>query len=355
MKKIFLFCLCCFYTFSAQAMKVDTDLINEMLTTLDENYLFEVDNAATVTAGMQILHDLDARFVISKGSDRIYIYHNGKITAIIPFPQDLNDTRTWSKNIVSTLEAAGKMSEKIALRDFELPDLMMKKMTESLDKFSHYYSQFDYREDEGKNAFHTLYADRMIDDVLYLRVRIFNKQTARKIKRSLKEYHNAKAIILDLRGNSGGIFNEALQTADLFTDGEIISFTAGRHNHHKHYYTSDENALYTGPLVILVDGNTASAAEVLAAGLQEQSRAKIIGTRTFGKGTIQNVLQMSNGGKVALTTQQFFTPSGKAIHNKGVTPDICTQYDHHDQCAPQPRTDKQEDITTAVEFLHNNM
>jgi hypothetical protein len=290
MKKIFLIFALCFYTFTAQAMKVNTDLINEMLITLDTKHLFEVDNPKTITAGLQMLHEIDPRFVVSAGTDRIYIYHDGKITAIAPFPKDLNDTMSWSKNITSTLEAAGKMSEKVALRDFELPDLMMKKMTESLDNFSHYYSKFDYREDEKHNAFYTLYADRMIDDdILYLRVRTFNKQTARKIRNSLKENPQAKAVILDLRGNSGGIFNEAISTADLFTEGEIISYTAGRNNNDKSYYTSGENAIFNGNLVILVDGDTASAAEVLAAGLQDQSRATVIGTRTFGKGTIQDI------------------------------------------------------------------
>lgn len=356
MKKFLLIFTLCFYTFTAQAMKVDTSLINEMLTALDTRYLFEVDNVKTITAGLQILHDMDSRFVISAGTDRIYIYHDGKITAIIPFPKDLSDTKKWSEDITSTLKAAGQMSEKIAMRDFELPDLMMKKMTESLDNFSHYYSQFDYREDEEQKAFYTLYAERMIDnDILYLRVRTFNKQTARRIRRSLKQNPQAKAVILDLRGNSGGIFNEALLTADLFTEGEIISYTAGRNDDDKNYYTSGKEALFKGNLAILVDGDTASAAEVLAAGLQDQSRAVIIGTRTFGKGTIQDIYKLSNDGTIVLTTHQFFTPSGKAIHKRGVKPDICTEYNRHDKCAKEPRADKEEDIITAVDYLHETM
>lgn len=356
MKKFLLTFALCFYTFTAQAMKVNADLINEMLITLDTKHLFKVDNVKTITAGLQILHDLDSRFVVSAGTDRIYIYHDGKITAIIPFPKDLNDTKKWSEDITSTLKAAGKMSEKIALRDFELPDLIMKKMTESLDNYSRYYSQFDYREDEKHSDFYTLYADRMIDDdILYLRVRTFNKQTARKIRRSLKENTQAKAVILDLRGNSGGIFNEALLTADLFTEGEIISYTAGRDNDDKNYYTSGDKSMFKGNLAILVDGDTASAAEVLAAGLQDQSRATIIGTHTFGKGTIQDIFKLSNEGTVVLTTHQFFTPSGKAINKRGVLPDICTEYDRYDKCAKEPRADKEEDITTAVDFLHEAM
>lgn len=351
MKKIWLILFFCGMACKAEAMKVDTALLNEMLTTLNAEYLHKIDNARLITAGLQILPDFDKQFTVSQGPNRIYVYYNGKITAVLPFPKDENNLPEWSSRIADTLAAAGKISENLAAHDYELPDLMLKKMAQSLDKYSHYYSQFDYVEEGDRTIFHTTFSERMIDDALYLRVGIFNKQTARQIERALKTNRQATAAILDLRGNSGGMLNEALKTADFFTDNEIITVTAGREDKNKHYYTSSEECIFTKPLVILVDGDTASAAEVLAAGLQEQSRAKIAGTRTFGKGTIQNVLQMSNGGKLVLTGEQFFTPSGQIIHEKGVMPDVCTEYDLHDECAPQPRAGKDEDISTALEML----
>lgn len=351
MKKILMF----LFLFSSlatptQAMNVDTDLLNEMLTTLNQEYLHDIDNAQLITDGLQILSDFDKRFAVSKGVDRIYIYHSGKLTAVLPFAPDDN-LKKWSENIADTLNATAKVSNNIATHDYELPDLLMKKMTQSLDKYSHYYSQFDYIPEDEHHIFHRTFSDRMINNILYLRIGIFNKQTALQVERALHENTNAEGVILDLRGNSGGILNEALKTADFFTDNEIITFTAGRHGADKHYYTSSDECIFDKPLVILVDGNTASAAEVVAAGLQEQSRAKLVGTRTFGKGTIQNIIKMRHGSQLVLTGEQFFTPSGKIIHEKGVMPDICTEYDAHDTCSPQPRANKDEDISTALELL----
>ena len=351
MKKILLALLFCNYALTAHAMKVDTQLLNEMLTTINSEYLYEVDNAQLITDGLQILQNFDPQFTVSKGPDRIYVYYNGKITAVLPFPQKTDDINSWSENISDTLIAAGKISPNLALHDYELPDLMLQKITQSLDKYSHYYSQFDYAEENESPIFHRNFSERLLDNILYIRIRIFNKQTAKQVERALKENPQVSGAILDLRGNSGGMLDEALKTADFFTENEIITQTAGRAGKNKHYYTSSEECIFTKPLVILVDGNTASAAEVLAAGLQEQSRAKIVGTRTFGKGTIQNIFQISTGGKLVLTGEQFFTPSGRIIHEQGVMPDICTEYDMHDECAPQPRTDNEEDISSALDLL----
>lgn len=332
---------------------VDEGLINEMLTMVNQDYLEPVKNAELAVNGLQAVADLDSNIVISKGSDKFYLYYKKQIKKIIPQPQNDGDIAAWSKTMAQAADEAAKLSEKVALKDFELPDLMMKKITSKLDKFSHYYSEYDYSEEADENAIYTLYSDRKIGDVLYLRVRIFNKQTAKAVQGSLERSRPYSAVILDLRGNSGGILNEALKVADFFTDNEIITYTAGRNGENVHYYTSKDGRLYKGPLAVLVDGETASAAEVLAAGLQDESRAVIVGTRTFGKGTIQNVIQMSNGGKLVLTTEQFFTPSGKVIHQNGVQPDVCTEKDTDGSCSRKSRLWDESDIQTAVKLLKN--
>lgn len=353
MKKIIFFTilLTAFPAFAS----VDENLINEMLTMVNKDYLQPVNNAELAANGLQAITNLDSDVVISKGSNKFYLYYKKQIKKIIPQPKDANDIAAWSKTMAQIADETSKWSEKIALKDFELPDLMMKKITGKLDKFSHYYSEYDYSDDKEENAIYTLYSDRKIDDVLYLRVRIFNKQTALAVQGSLERNKPYNAVILDLRGNSGGILNEALKVADLFTDNEIITYTSGRNGSNEHYYTSKEGRLYDGPLAVLVDGETASAAEVLAAGLQDQSRAEIIGTNTFGKGTIQNVIQMSNGGKLVLTTEQFFTPSGKVIHQNGVTPDLCVVPDNNDSCRQESRLWDESDISTAVKLLKNEL
>jgi len=350
-KLAFLFAV--FWSFGALAeANTDKQLLAEMLTTLDNQYIEPVNNAEMVTAGLNGLADLDSGFTISRGTDRIYIYYNHKMSGVVPIPKDDSDIKSWVNAISKAIKDAAQISEKVALKDFETPDLIMKRMTQSLDEYSHYYSEYEYNEEEENNAIFTLYSDRRFDDILYIRIRIFNKQTGKMVKKSLEDNPDVKGVILDLRGNGGGIFNEALKVAKLFCDNEIITYTAGRDEQQKHYYTSGEGALYSGPLVVIIDGKTASAAEVLAGGLQEISRAKVIGAHSFGKGTIQKITQMSNGGKLVLTSEQFFTPLGKPIHKKGVEPDVCLNYIVDEQCEQAERQNMEEDIDEAIKILN---
>ncbi len=353
MKKIFLTLCFLSLTNAAWALKTDQKLLNEMLTTLDNEYLYATDKADMIADGLQALSDVDARFTASRGTSRFYIYIDRQLADVIVFPDDPNDIATWVKRLAKAIDNAGEKSEKIAQKDFEIPDLMMKRICANLDKFSRYYSEYEYVEEEHPHGFQTLFSDRMVHDVLYMRLRVFNKQTAMQVERSLKEHPQKEGVIIDLRGNGGGMLNEALKVADFFTDGQIITYTAGRNNANIHYYTSQSGSLYDGPLVILTDGQTASAAEVLAAGLQEQSRAQIVGTRSFGKGTIQNITQMSNGGKLVLTTEQFFTPSGRAIHEVGVLPDVCTEKGADGLCSQESHLTEDGDIDEAYKLIKN--
>ena len=355
MKKVIL-CALLLLGFNANAAETtDKHLLNEMLTTVDNEYLEKVDNADIIAEGLTALQDLDDNITVSKGSDKFYIYNNRQIYKVVRFPRNPDDISGWIDTVSEIIEASAKISDNIALKDFEIPDLMMQKMTARLDPYSHYYSEYNYNEDEENNAIYTLYSDRKIGNILYLRIRIFNKQTARMVRQSLESSPDIKGVIMDLRSNSGGMFNAALKTADLFCDNEIITYTAGRDGKNTHYYTSTEGALFDGPMVIIIDGETASAAEVLAGGLQEQSRAKLIGARSFGKGTIQNVTQMSNKGRLVLTTEQFFTPSGKIIHGNGITPDVCLSEAKDGTCAQEKRFNNDDDIKQAVKLLKEEM
>lgn len=351
MKKLLILLLLFCYSEAAAETAVDKHLLNEMLTTVTNRYLEPVDNVTLVYNGLQALSDVDKNLVVSKGSDRFYIYYNQKINRSVRFPQDMQNIPQWVDTLAQIIDISTEISEKLSIRDFEIPDLIMKGMTSGLDKYTRYYSVYDYDDNEETNTVYTLFSERLIDDVLYLRVRVFNKQTAKAVENSLRQNQNINGVILDLRGNSGGMLNEALKVADLFCDNEIITYTAGRHNNNIHYYTSKEGALFGGALVIMVDGETASAAEVLAGGLQEQSRAKIIGMHTFGKGSIQTVTQMSNGGKLVLTGEQFFTPSGKVINEQGIEPDVCLSDTLTDSCPKEIRERRESDITQAVELV----
>ena len=336
---------------------VDTHLLNEMLTTLNQQYIKPVDNADLIYKGAQIMPEMDKRLIISKGSNKFYVYYNGVIRRPIPFPYKNDDILGWVKALSKIISTSTKYSDAVRLHDFELPDLILKRITEQLDEYTHYYSEYEYNEEERKNAVYTLFNDRVIDDnVLYLKVRTFYQQTSSMVKHSLEKYgKDMEGVILDLRGNSGGILNEALKVASMFCDNEIITYTSGRDKKDKKYYTSEKNPLFTKPLVVMIDGDTASAAEVLAAALQEQSRAKLIGTHSFGKGTIQSVTKMSNDGKLVLTTEQFYTPSGKTIHKIGIEPDVCLTRRYDDVCNPESRVKVESDIDAAFNLLHEEI
>ncbi len=166
--------------------------------------------------------------------------------------------------------------------------------------------------------------------ILHLKVKSFNHGTVNSIIKELKsafgkDPDSAKGIILDLRGNPGGLLKQSVQMADIFlTQGNILD-TRGRHiDSLQHYEAGGEDAARGLPVVVLIDGGSASASEIVAAALQDSERAVVMGTVSYGKGTVQTVIRLPNSGELILTWSRFITPSGYALHRLGVYPAICT-------------------------------
>ena len=134
-----------------------------------------------------------------------------------------------------------------------------------------------------------------------------------------------RGIVLDMRGNPGGLLRQAIRVADLFlNDGDIID-TQGRHpDSFQHYEATGKDVARGLPLIVLIDGRSASAAEIVAAALQDRGRAIVVGTTSYGKGTVQTVIRTPNDGEITLTWSRLLTPSGYALHGLGVRPNICT-------------------------------
>ncbi|MBT3305690.1 MAG: PDZ domain-containing protein [Alphaproteobacteria bacterium] len=172
--------------------------------------------------------------------------------------------------------------------------------------------------------------EKIHDGVVTLTLSSFNRDTARSLseklgKARMKLGDAMKGVILDLRGNPGGLLKQSVKVADLLlTQGKIIS-TRGRHTDSIHHYEAGGRDLAFGlPVVVLVDGRSASAAEIVAAALQDRDRAVIIGTASFGKGSVQTVLRLPNDGEITLTWSRLVAPSGYMFHGLGVRPSICT-------------------------------
>ncbi|BCP55629.1 peptidase S41 [Kaistia sp. 32K] len=166
-------------------------------------------------------------------------------------------------------------------------------------------------------------------DVGYLRISSFNEQTYDGLKSAIEKLQKdigkdkVKGYILDLRNNPGGLLDQAELVGDAFLDkGEVVS-TRGRHADQNMRYDARPGDLTDGkPIIVLINGGSASASEIVAGALQDHKRATILGTRSFGKGSVQTIIPLGSNGAIRLTTARYYTPSGRSIQAKGIDPDI---------------------------------
>lgn len=165
------------------------------------------------------------------------------------------------------------------------------------------------------------------DDVGYLRITSFSEQTYEKLKDEIESIRKDKpelaGFVLDLRNNPGGLLDQAVAVSDAFLNhGEIVS-TRGRATEDIRRYSASEGDLIDGmPIVVLVNGGSASASEIVAGALQDHKRAVVMGTQSFGKGSVQTVIPLPGHGAMRLTTSRYYTPSGRSIQAEGIEPDI---------------------------------
>jgi len=166
-------------------------------------------------------------------------------------------------------------------------------------------------------------------DIGYIRITSFNEQTdvgLNNALQSLKQQANDKllGIVLDLRNNPGGLLDQAVAVSDAFLDrGEIVSTRGRRADDAQRYNAHPGTKLASGlPMAVLINGGSASASEIVAGALQDHHRAILIGTRSFGKGSVQTIIPLAGHGAMRLTTARYYTPSGRSIQAKGIVPDI---------------------------------
>jgi len=211
-----------------------------------------------------------------------------------------------------------------------------------------------YRESDGKEYTFKLIReiinvpsveDKVLDSqagIAYIKLNQFHAHSAEEMAASLSRVseQGLKGIILDLRDNGGGEFNAALQIADLFLDNkEVVSIQDGQGNKQTERSLPGGNEL---PLVVLVNENTASASEILSGALQDNRRAVLVGTKTYGKGLVQTIFPLRDGGALKLTTQKYFTPNGTDINEIGIVPDY--QVEGSREAGKDPQLDKAVEV-----------
>lgn len=160
----------------------------------------------------------------------------------------------------------------------------------------------------------------------YVRITNFQSRTATDLLKSISDLQEEKkldGLVLDLRNNPGGVLNGAVGVSDAFLDDGLIVYTEGRIDDSSLKYTATPGDILNGaPLVILVNGGSASASEIVAGAMQDHNRAIIMGFKTFGKGSVQTIQELRNGSAVKLTTARYYTPNGRSIQAEGISPDI---------------------------------
>ena len=182
-------------------------------------------------------------------------------------------------------------------------------------------------------------------DIGYIRITQFNEQTTEGLKKALSDLgtqipaEKLKGYVVDLRNNPGGLLDQAISVSDAFLEkGEIVS-TRGRNAEETQRFNARAGDLIKGkPLIVLINGGSGSASEIVAGALQDHKRATLVGTRSFGKGSVQTIIPLGSGnGALRLTTARYFTPSGRSIQAKGIVPDIEVSQDVPDDL--KTRTD----------------
>jgi carboxyl-terminal processing protease len=169
---------------------------------------------------------------------------------------------------------------------------------------------------------------KMIDGYGYIRVTTFQENTGEGVEKAIDEIEaknrgKVKGLVFDLRDNPGGLLNQAVKVSDDFLDGGLIVYTQGREENQQQKYFSHKKKDYSEfPMVVLVNGGSASASEIVAGALQDQKRAVILGTQTFGKGSVQTILPLDDHSALRLTTARYYTPTGRSIQAVGITPDV---------------------------------
>ncbi|MDO3388553.1 S41 family peptidase [Gilvimarinus sp. SDUM040013] len=172
---------------------------------------------------------------------------------------------------------------------------------------------------------------KMLDDnYLYVRIATFQVNTgrdvAKKLKRTLQDSANVRGVILDLRNNPGGVLQASVDVADAFLDGGLVVYTEGRIESSKSRYNANAGDITEGlPMVVLINDGSASASEIVAGALQDQGRAVIMGTRSFGKGSVQTVVPITESRAIKLTTARYYTPGGRSIQAQGIEPDVVVE------------------------------
>jgi len=250
----------------------------------------------------------------------------------------------------------------LVTKDMQLPDAVKKmrgkpgsKVTISVVREG-WTEPHDFEIQREQIRVHSVRSQDLGSGIAYIKLRQFQEQTAHDLETALEKFNKGefKGLVLDLRNNPGGLLTSAVEVSEKFVDdGKLVVYTEGRvRNQNMRFSAHAKHAFSTLPMVVLVNQGSASASEIVAGALQDYGRAIVVGTQTFGKGSVQTIIPLSDGSGLRLTTAKYFTPKGRSIHGKGITPDIVVEAPKPpaDQKPQPPSLDPMEDLKKDVQL-----
>lgn len=190
----------------------------------------------------------------------------------------------------------------------------------------------------------------------YIQVTGFEAVTPKQFKNAIQklEKKGMKALMIDLRDNGGGLLDSAVEMLDCILPKGLVVYSMDKSGQKQEYYAEEDDS-FDKPLAILVNGNSASASEVFAGALQDEKAGKLIGTTTFGKGIVQGMFSLDDGSAIKMTTAKYYTPKGRNIHGKGLTPDIEVELSEQTEELPDSKTKVDNQTKSAYDYLSHEI
>lgn len=342
MAKFIVFLFVCFFC-ARDAAAYNFTKIQSWFALLEQTGADTSNVQTAALSSLENLKNIDSSLSFRHNGAKAFLYQNDNLIGIFELPKEQKQADLWRELVINVLQTGVERFDGLAGKEREAEDFILREFAARFDDFSRFdilpKAQFTTRYDETNR-------------IIYLKPSLFYIGISQAIQKIVEAHSQADGIILDLRGCAGGNFNEALKTADLFLDTSLIAYSQDNHNQRKYYMATPGDIFQSKPITVLTDNATASAAELIAAALSEQSRAVLIGTKTFGKGSIQNTYTLKDQ-TLFLTSGHFYTPSGRPLDDYGLTPQICTGLDN--SCTTPDKSDFQKDIKIAIRLIKNKL
>lgn len=214
------------------------------------------------------------------------------------------------------------------------------------------YLEFDVTRRVVENV--TVYAEILDDNIGYIQVQQFYENTDEEFIAAVKDMQSkkVKGIIVDLRDNPGGLLDSVVNMCDFIMEEGPILTTKDKYGRIIQQYDSTDKEFLTMPMVVLINGNSASASEIFAGAMKDTGKAELVGTTTFGKGIVQSVLPLSDGTAIKLTVAKYFTPAGNDIHETGIEPDYVVELTGGGESAVNVSRDEDNQLGKAIEIIY---